>query len=302
MIYYTCQRCRALLETDDTLAGQREACPNCGHNNDVPAGRTREQAKRALAVRAPSGPAPTTETVTHGIKPAAGSSFGWSPAQKIGFALFILLGLPLLRTMCNSHGNSPGKPARSSVNMSKAAVAMLPKDDVYSQPAGTGGNYRDPMNRYFEAQPPSGWQIVEKRDKGTFAFGPDSAQPGRVAPRSWIVFRNDGAEIGVIARESFSTIEQDFELVVKGYRERFGATVERSRFITIDGAKGGEIVGSVKGMRVLLVKYKKNGLDHAITMICPAGEVSKFFPEFERFVKSYRSLEASSPRESAARR
>jgi hypothetical protein len=210
----------------------------------------------------------------------------------------MFIGLPLLRTMCNS----PGRPAKPSADAPAAAVAILPHDGVYSQPAGAGGSYRDPMNGYFEAQPPSGWQIIEKRDKGTFTFGPESTQPGRVAPRSWIVFRKAGAEIGVIARESFSTIERDFELVVKGYRERFGATVERNRFVTIDGAKGGEIVGSIKGMHILLVKYKKNGLDHAITMTCPAGEAASIFPEFERFLRSYRGLAASTPSASAGPR
>jgi len=236
-------------------------------------------------------PVPALATVQHRSAPAATSSFGWSPAQKIGFALFMFIGLPLLRTMCNS----PGRPAKPPTDIPTAAVAILPQDGVYSQPAGAGGSYHDPMNGYFEAQPPVGWQIIEKRDKGTFTFGPESPQLGRVAPRSWIVFGKDGAEIGVIARESFSTIEQDFEVVGKGYRERFGATVERSRFVMIDGAKGGEIVGSIKGMCVLLVKYKKNGLDHAITMTCPAGEVAGVFPEFERFLRSYRGLAAETP-------
>jgi phage FluMu protein Com len=425
MTYYTCQRCGVLLETGDRLAGQREACPNCRNNNQVPAGQTREQAEqlltltgaaamaitgailllagaalaglglamRSLTVSAvglvigilgyvmrrygspakekpnraskycfgcqmtvpaskarpdwllqlaatlgtcgawlipaviwlacrrwrcercgkpiiasattrpcmasdTSEPVPALATVQHRTAPAAASNFGWSRGQQIGFILFMLFGLPLLRTMLES----PGKSAKPSADASKAAVALLPQDGVYSQPQGTGGSYRDPMNGYFEAQPPAGWQIIEKRNRGTFTFGPESTQPGRTAPRSWIVFRKDEAEIGAIARESFSTIKQDFELVVKGYRERFGATVERSRFVTIDGAKGGEIVGSINGMHVLLVKFKKNGLDHAITMTCPLGEASKALPEFERFLRSYRGLAASTPSASAGPR
>jgi hypothetical protein len=206
----------------------------------------------------------------------------------VGNTILVVVGASLLRTMCHSSG----KP-EAFTNTSASAVALLPQDGIYSQPTGTGGNYRDPMNRYFEVQPPAGWQIVEKRDKGTFTFGPESTQPGRVSPRSWVVFRKDGAEIGVIARESFSSIEQDFDVVVKGYRERAGATVGRSRFVTIDGAKGGELVGSIQGMRVLLVKYKKNGLDHAITMSYSYSEVAKVFPVFDQFLRSYRSLEGS---------
>jgi len=427
MTYYTCRRCGVLLETDDRLAGQREACPNCRQSNLVPASQTRQQAERLLAAgetaamavpgailllagavlaglgltmrsvtvsalgfaigvlgralrryatpvkekrsraskycfgcqmtvpatrtrpdwllhlaatlatcgtwlipaliwlvcrrwrcdrcgkpivatattsphMAPGAPepVPVLATARHRSAPVATTSFGWSPAQKLGFVLFMFIGLPLLRTMCNS----PGRPAKPSADRPAAAVAILPQDGIYGQLAGAGGNYRDPMNTYFEAEPPVGWQIIEKRDKGTFTFGPESTQPGRVAPRSWIVFRKNGAEIGVIARESFSSIEQDFELVVKGYRESFGATVERSRFVTIDGAKGGEIVGSIKGMHVLLVKYKKNGLDHAITMTCPPREVVSVFPEFKRFLRSYRGLPTGNPprvREAAMR-
>jgi hypothetical protein len=276
--------------------------------------------------KAPSASVPALAKVKRATEPAAVSSYGWTPAQNVAFVVFMLFGLPLLRTVCHS----PNKPSRLSANTfgsswqksnaspsdrphnstkaaesssrrlspltAESAIALLPQDGIYSQTAGTGGNYRDPMNRYFEVQPPAGWQIVEKRDKGTFTFGPDSTQPGRVVPRSWIIFRKDGAEVGVIARESFSSIEQDFDLVVKGFREGAGAMVERSRFVTIDGAKGGELVSSVKGVRLLAVKYKKNGLDHAITMTCPASDVPKVFPVFDQFLRSYRSLEIAKPR------
>jgi hypothetical protein len=220
--------------------------------------------------------------------PSTTSSFGWSPLQKIAFVVFILFGVPLLRVMFNS----PGRPAKAPGEQARPALAPVRSGGSHAQPAGSTGVYRDPMNRYFEVEPPAGWQIIEKRDKGTFTFGPDSPHPGRVAPRSWIVFRKDRAEIGVIGRPSYSTIERDFDLVLNGYRERFSGMIEKSGFITVDGAKGGELEGSIRGTHIQLVKYKKNGLDHAITMTCPAGETRKFLPAFQQFVKSYRSLGA----------
>lgn len=287
MIYYRCKQCGVLLETDDSLAGQRERCPNCRSQNDVPVGKQRHRKKQSRTDRQGDSAATTTKRTSAFADTAAGN---WTRAQTWGFILFMLFGVPLLRTMCNSSG----RRATSSQHEPMATTAMVAQGGVYSETRGTGGDYRDPMNGYFQVQPPADWQIVEKRDKGTFTFGLESAHPGRVAPRSWIVFRRDHAEIGVIARESYRSIEEDFPLVLKGYRERFGGNVKDSRFITIDGVKGGEVLASIKGMQVLLVKYKKNGLDHAITMTCPLSDSRKFAPEFEQFLRSYRSLNNTS--------
>lgn len=185
-------------------------------------------------------------------------------------------------------------PGCNNIDWAWNKPGTVKKAVVKLGPVGTGGEYRDPMNQYFEVQPPVGWQIVEKRDKGTFTFGPGSAYPGRVIARTWITFRNGRASIGVIARESTSTIEEDFPFVLKEYRKRFGGNVRRTGFISIDGVKGAQIIASAKGIQVLLVKYKKHGLDHAITMTCPRPDSHQFAPEFERFLRSYRSLDSTS--------
>ena len=71
-----------------------------------------------------------------------------------------------------------------------------------------------------------------------------------------------------------------------------GAEIRTERFVTIDGTKGAEVCAVAGGYRLLLVKYKKHGLDHAITMSCSPADFPKHQKEFTDFLRSYRSLES----------
>lgn len=48
MITYKCSGCRVVLDTDDSLAGQTEPCPECGHTNAVPVPRSQLKEQRRL--------------------------------------------------------------------------------------------------------------------------------------------------------------------------------------------------------------------------------------------------------------
>ncbi|OHB72478.1 MAG: hypothetical protein A2V70_14410 [Planctomycetes bacterium RBG_13_63_9] len=179
-----------------------------------------------------------------------------------------------------------------SLSETKQPTDWLPADGIYSAAEGSGGSYRDPIHGFFELQPPAGFQIVEKRDKSRLAItqGPGA---GTTVPRSWIVLRAENTDIGVIARTTFSPFEDDFQVVLNGLREKLGsAAIDRHRFITIDGVKGGEILATAQNMRILAIKYKKGGLDHAITITCPAAEFPKRAETFVGLLRSYRGLDA----------
>lgn len=169
----------------------------------------------------------------------------------------------------------------------------LPADGVYSTDAGTGGSYKDPINGYFEVQPPVGFRVRERRDKSKFTITSGSSHVGEVVPSSFIQFISPKkVYIAVTARKTFTTIEHDFEFVLNGLPKRFsGIRIHRSRFVTIDGVKGGEILASWHTQQMLMVKYKKHGLDHTITINCDAADFSKFQVEFLSFLRSYRSLQ-----------
>jgi TPR repeat protein len=165
--------------------------------------------------------------------------------------------------------------------------ADLPTDGVYSKDAGSGGSYKDSIHGFFEVEPPKGFKIVENRDKTTSIL-----DDGTVVPCSRINFQSDSARIAVVARKTFKgTIEEDLKVVIHNYRSA-GAEIITERFITIDGTKGAEVGSIAGGYRLLLVKYKKHGLDHAITMSCSPADFPKHQKEFTDFLRSYHSLKS----------
>jgi len=175
-----------------------------------------------------------------------------------------------------------------SSDIAQKVIKILPDDGVYSDPVGAGGEYQDPIHGFFSVTTPSGFRITEKRDKSTFEVveGPFA---GETVRRSWVQFRSGDLDIGVIARETATSLEEDFRIVVEGLRKA-GVKIYRERFVTIDGAKGGELLGSIKGIMMLTVKYKKDGLDHAITITAPERKFGDNSEIFMDFLRSYRSL------------
>jgi len=165
--------------------------------------------------------------------------------------------------------------------------ADLPTDGVYSRDTGSGGSYKDSIHGFFEVEPPKGFKIVEDRNRTTTTL-----DDGTSVPCSRITFQSDNSKIAVITRKSFrGTIEEDIKVVLHNYRSS-GAMIGTERFVTIDGTKGAEIGAVAAGYRLLLVKYKKHGLDHAITMSCSPSDFTKHQKEFTDFLRSYRSLQS----------
>jgi ankyrin repeat protein len=163
----------------------------------------------------------------------------------------------------------------------------LPTDGVYSKDIGSGGRYKDTIHGFFEVEPPKGFKIVEDRNRTTTTL-----DDGTSVPCSRITFQSDNAKIAVITRKFFrGTIEEDLKVVVYNYRSA-GAEIRTERFVMIDGTKGAEVGAIAGGYRLLLVKYKKHGMDHAITMSCSPADFPKHQKEFTDFLRSYRSLKS----------
>jgi hypothetical protein len=178
-------------------------------------------------------------------------------------------------------------------NSETIAKNTLPSDAIYSNSRGSGGNYKDSINGYFEVQPPTGFQIREIREKNKFTIEAGSSHIGEVVPKSFIQFvYEEKGFIAVIARKTFNTIEEDFEVISNELPKKYpGVMIHSSRFVTIDEAKGWEVFASWHGQKFLVVKYKKYGLDHTITINCDDADFPKFEDKFIAFLRSYRSLE-----------
>jgi hypothetical protein len=176
----------------------------------------------------------------------------------------------------------------------KLSVGSLPEDGIYSNPQGSGGNYKDPINGFFVVQAPAGFEIKERLDKTKFVINEGSSHIGETVPSSFIQFiYANKTFVAVTARKTFTTIEHDFDTVLDELPKKFsGIKIHRHRFVTIDGVKGGEVFASLRGQKLLMVKYKKYGLDHAITINCDDADFPKFEDKFVAFLRSYRSLKS----------
>ena len=169
-------------------------------------------------------------------------------------------------------------------------IDNLPQDGIYSKTEGTGGSYKDPIHGFFIVEPPAGFKIVERRDKTTITVQPDRPHAGEKLPRSWIQFKRGGTEIGAITRKTYTEdIETDFDFVIKQMKNK-GAKVLLTRYVTIDGVKGGEYIVKVKDFQFHGIKYKKHGLDHSLSLGGTPRDYSRYQKEFLDFARSYRSL------------
>lgn len=257
----------------------------------------------------------SNQVVKAAEKRAYRPSFG-GPVSAIVFFIMIVVGIPLFRT-CTSElkyklRRPRERPTSTSVEPSsetgksgnirgsgvlaerqeKSSVGLLPEDGIYSDPQGSGGSYEDPINGFFVVQAPSGFKIKKRLDKTKFLIKEGSSHVGEIVPQSFIQFiYANKVFVAVTARKTFTTIEHDFDVVLEGLPKRFsGIKIERHRFVTIDGVKGGEALASWRGQKLLMVKYKKHGLDHSITINCDVAGFPKFEDEFVAFLRSYRSL------------
>lgn len=165
-------------------------------------------------------------------------------------------------------------------------VIELPENGIYSATAGSGGSYTEPIHSFFSVDPPKGYSIGADRNHTTTRL-----DNGTVVPRSRIHFSSGRASIEVVTRKTFrGTIDDDLQVVLRNYRSA-GVRIERTRFVTIDGVRGAEVLAREGNYQLILVKYKKHGLDHAITMrYHPPRKLSRSKGEFVSFLRSYRSL------------
>jgi ankyrin repeat protein len=183
-------------------------------------------------------------------------------------------------------------PVSSQVQIQQKTIEDLPTDGVYSKDVGSGGSYKDPINGFFVVQAPAGFEIKERLDKTKFVINEGSSHVGETVPSSFIQFiYANKTFVAVTARKTFTTIEHDFDAILDGLPKKFpGIKIHRHRFVTIDGVKGGEVFASLRGQKLLMVKYKKYGLDHSITINCDDADFPKFKDKFVAFLRSYRSL------------
>ena len=176
-----------------------------------------------------------------------------------------------------------------SQNAQEPGASSLPADGVYSREAGSGGEYTDAIHGVFQVQPPSGFEIQEDQTRTTTTLdgGPRS---GSAVPCSRVRFSSGKARIAAIVRKSYGgDIEADMEIVIQNYRSA-GAKIISSRNVTIDGVSGRELVAEAGGSRLLCVKYKKHGLDHALTMSASPSAFREYEKTFADFLRSYKSL------------
>ena len=186
-------------------------------------------------------------------------------------------------------GDGPVDQAIYPAHGEHSSPAQPPADGVYSRHIGRGGEYTDAIHGFFQVQPPDGFRIREDRTRTTIALdgGP---RRGSTVPCSRIRFSSGEAQIAAIVRRSYGgDIETDFQIVLRNYRSA-GARILRTRGVTIDGVSGREAVAEAAGSQVLLVKFKKHGLDHALTLSAPLSAFARYEGAFVDFLRSYKSI------------
>lgn len=202
----------------------------------------------------------------------------------------------------DSQGVSPGRfeddPVSEDLVINSAVkgtvaheiINNLPKDGIYSHHLEDKSTYKDPLHGFFMAQAPAGFRIDVKRNKMTVTVQPGRPRAGEKVQRSWINFKQRNIEIGVIARETWSELEDDFNMTIDLYKNK-GLEILLKRYVMIDGVKGGEYI--FKNNRIFFhgIKYKKHGLDHSISCFSssPRG-YQKYQKQCINFLRSYRGL------------
>jgi len=203
----------------------------------------------------------------------------------------VLLAFLIIAIMVSSINNPQETNQSNTSEPIESILTALPADGVYSAKIGAGDSYQDPLHAFFSVILPAGWHADIRRDKTQFHFVTGD-HAGEVVRCSWIDFRGPGIKITATARQSFSSLEEDIKLVKEGLQKQLGAIIYRSRFVTIDGVKGAEVIYSISKAKMdcLSIKYKKHGLDHAIMISWPAGSFTRHQQNVLCFLRSYKSI------------
>jgi hypothetical protein len=204
-----------------------------------------------------------------------------------GLFLFVII-IPLIRTGCYQISDRYRQKKRDKVKVS--LNERVPVEMDYSIGAGTGGDYRDPIHKFFEFQTPSGASVDANYEERTMKLPSDSPYSGEevLCTRVHIQLDRD-TDVSIRARESYLSTVDAKEL--KSSINKFGkGTFGDTRWITIDGVVGVEVIGKVSKKLVHVVKYKKYGLDHTIVFTCLWKKFSEPQKKFIKFLHSYRGL------------
>lgn len=167
--------------------------------------------------------------------------------------------------------------------------SAIPKDGIYGKDESLGGEYIDPIHNFFTVQPPQDCEIKANKLEKTFKI-PKGPNAGKIVPVSRVLFFKDDYNILVKAGKTFIPEADDDWLRESSYMKGCGTSF-RSRWITIDGAKGNEhIFWAPKDFVTHVVQYKKNSLKHIMVLVCKRKEFKEIEKEFQEFVKSYLGL------------
>jgi hypothetical protein len=161
-----------------------------------------------------------------------------------------------------------------------------------------GGSYVDPIGKRFSVSLAA--SFTEQRDPQTSYTVPGAAedgkkipQAGQTLPQSVIGFNSNKGQgpavIKAVARQSYwGDFDRDFEMVKKGYDLGPGkADVEITK---MDGARAGRIISVAKGQVQMCFFFKKDGMDHKITVDCPQQDLAANADAIGQFIGSYHSL------------
>jgi hypothetical protein len=208
-----------------------------------------------------------------------------------GLILFVLV-VPLIRTGCYRIRDSyREKQWNKKLNEVKISLnERVPIEEDYSTGAGTGGDYRDPIHKFFEFQTPSRARVNTNHEERTMKLPADSLHSGEMVPCSRVHIQFDrNTDISIRARKAYnSTVDAE---KIKSSIKEFGEGIfGDTRLITIDGVVGVEVIGKVSKHLVHVVNYTKYGLDHTIVFTCPWEKFSAPQKEFVAFLRSYRGL------------
>jgi len=168
---------------------------------------------------------------------------------------------------------------------------LIVENRIYDSNGITSVSYVDPIHNFFKVQSPLHFKIKPSTKESTFKIPSDSPYSGKVVPASRVTFHN-GSDISILARETFvHTLHDDFlvEMNLK-LNKQMAKYFRNGQWIQIDGARGTEHILWNKKRVMHMVKYKKNGLDHAIVMNCKTSDFAEEEEKFQAMLKTYQGL------------
>lgn len=182
------------------------------------------------------------------------------------FSVVVLLVLitvifPTIKVLFNGDNKQPKEADIESV------TAFLPQDGVYSDPIGTGGSYRDPINGLYELDIPGG-------------FIPKTLGLYNATNGSMVFFNKEDIEISVgvfRAKDELGRMSESIKF-------------HRKRFVTFDGVQALERLYAFRKKQILWIRYEKHGFVNDIHIFIPFGQFPQYSDSVLAFLRSYRSL------------